>query len=357
MVGLEKEMNQKAFFIPFGETFSVGAGGPATFMRNLEKYLDRVGYSYSKNSKDASGIFFPVVFNTEILNRIRRRNGVAIQRLDGIYYPSKHGAGYLELNSRIQDIYSTYTTYVIFQSEYSKKQCFLMLGKKGISDYEIILNGADKEIFFPRRKKEHDSSKLRIVTTGHFRNKDMIEPVVMALDLLKTSYNFELTIIGPITNSTISHYFSRDYIKHIDIVDINEVAEFLRTCDIFIYSHLNPPCPNSVVEAISCGLPVVGFDSGAMSELLFFAKDLLAAVSDDILQKYEDFDYVLLAEKLAYSMGNYSFCAERAFEYSHLYSFDECGSKYLEIFERLRNSLSDRNIIKKLFQMFKSASF
>jgi len=33
-------------------------------------------------------------------------------------------------------------------------------------------------------------------------------------------------------------------------------------------AEVNPPCPNSVIEALACGLPVVGFNSGSIKELV-----------------------------------------------------------------------------------------
>ncbi|HRQ33006.1 MAG TPA: glycosyltransferase, partial [Anaerolineales bacterium] len=33
-------------------------------------------------------------------------------------------------------------------------------------------------------------------------------------------------------------------------------------------AELNPACPNAVIEALACGLPVVGFETGALSELV-----------------------------------------------------------------------------------------
>ena len=253
--------------------------------------------------------------------------------LDGIYYPSKHGQNFEELNKDIKDIYLNYSTYIIFQSQYCKKQCFEMLEKLPSTKYSIIYNGANKKIFYPANELNNKkTSAIKFITTGNFRNLDMLEPVIAALDILSKNHKFELIIIGPITNRKISKLIKRPYIKYIKRLSLNKVASQLRESDIFIYSHLNPPCPNSVIEAVSCGIPVVGFDSGSMSELLFFSKDLLAPVSDKIFQEYREFNPELLKNKIEYAIKNLDFIKKRALEYRNLYSFEDTGNKFIEIF-------------------------
>ncbi len=326
-------------FIPF-KSFKNTIGGPSTFMKNLYDFLTLEKFKFLSRSwriKKADGIFFLISYDKSILSYFKENNLPIIQRLDGIYYPSKHGKDYKELNEDIKDIYLNYSSYVIFQSKYCKEQCFEMLGKLREDKYSIIHNGANNNIFYPDNKKQNDiPSAYNLVTTGNFRNIDMLEPIIYALDGLINKFQFNFNIIGPIKNEKLKKLINnRPYITNIKKADLKEVSNILRAADIFLYSHLNPPCPNSVIEAISCSLPVVGFDSGSMSELLFFARDLLAPVSGKVFQEYEEFDPLALKYKIEYSFKNFDLIKERAQKYSGLYDFNETGKEYLRLFNHL----------------------
>jgi glycosyltransferase involved in cell wall biosynthesis len=325
-------MLSRKIFIPFADSKTIG--GPTTFMANLKNYLDSVNFPYAKKPWLAKGIFFPVLYRLSVIRLVKLFGGKVIQRLDGVYYPSQHGAGFEIMNKDIEKIYKHYADFVIFQSEYSKKQCFAMMGEKKETEFTIIHNGTDKKIFFSSDSAGSIGGKVRFVMTGSFRKKAMIEPVVLALDALKEKFDFELVIIGPIIEEKIERFFQRDYIRLMGPQEASSVAKTLREAHIFIHSQLNDNCPNAVLEAISCGLPVVGFDGGAMSELLFFQKDLLAYVSENIFQVYADFDYRKLQAKIEQAVTDLPTCKKIAMENANLYDFEECGKRYVEIYRK-----------------------
>ena len=334
---------KESIFIPFSEPGTIG--GPQTFMNNLKVFLDKTGYGYSKAKDSSNGIFFPISCSGKVLNYYKRNGLPVIQRLDGIYYPSKHGRKTKRLNKPIKKVYLDYATHVIFQSKHSRDQCFEIFGEKHPDCYSLIVNGVNKDIFYPSKEvRSSVKGVLKFITTGNLRNIDMIEPVIKALDLLhdRKKCSFELNIVGPIANRKIKDILDRDYVNLLGTKKSPEVAAILRDSDIFIYSHLNPPCSNSVIEAISCGLPVVGFDSGSMSELCYFSKDLLAFVSDDVLQKYSDFDYKKLYEKIDLCISRFEHFKGLAMQHAHLYDFNECGSQYVEVFKGCLESTEEK---------------
>ncbi len=325
-------------YIPF-PTEQNSIGGPQTFMRNLQKGLNKLDYHYNSSTNNADGMFFPISADLKKIKSIKKQGGKIIQRLDGIFYPSKHGKKFIKQNKSIKKIYCDLADYIIFQSDYSKQQVFTMFGEKDTADYSLICNGADTDIFFPDQNLSsiERSDIIKFITTGNFRNPDMLDPVITAMDMLKTKgYNFELEVIGPITTPARDYILAKEYIKNYKTTSQNTIAEALRKSHIYIYSHLNPPCPNSVIEAIASGLPVVGFDSGSMRELCHFNSDLLAYVSDEIFQKYQDFEPVKLFDKLELAINNFSSYKTIAIAHCQEYTLEKCIAGYIKIFDSIQ---------------------
>ncbi|MEI7597376.1 MAG: methyltransferase domain-containing protein [Bacteroidota bacterium] len=310
-------------------------GGPSSFIRNLTTYFDanKVDYQFElNNSVDA--LF--VVFNADLalVKQIHEKGVPIIQRMDGVYHPLEFLDSYQNHNWVAKDIYLNYADHIVFQSEYSRKQCFSLFGELPKAKYSIIVNGADKNIYFPSNKSK--SVKTRFISTGSFRKIDMLEPIIKALDELDGLFDFEYVLIGPVADNLKYLIEEKKYIIHYESMNNIEIADELRKSDIFIFSYLNPACPNSVVEAISCGLPIVGFDSGSLSELSFFNIDLLAKVKGGVFQYFSQFDYLLLKEKFVRCVENYDFYRNISLKYADFYSFDKCGSAYVDVINKVK---------------------
>lgn len=52
------------------------------------------------------------------------------------------------------------------------------------------------------------------------------------------------------------------------VVEPAEIPALDRSAHMLFSGDLHPACPNSVIEAMACGLPVVSYDTGALSELV-----------------------------------------------------------------------------------------
>ncbi len=321
-------------------------GGPKTFTENLKIEMEKQKISYTQRVLFPKILFFSISSSIAQIQRAKSVGGKVIQRLDGIYHPLKY-ENYKDKNKIIELIYNKYADIVIFQSEYSKRICFEMFGEKSENEYEIITNGANTNIFFPSNKLSL-SKPIKFITTGSFRDIKMLKPIIEALKkLYMEGVNLELVVVGNISkNIGLESLLSEEFVSCMNEVELKCVADLLRLSDIFIYSYASA-CPNSVIEAISCGLPVVAFNNGSMSELCNFNLELLSS---------DDSNETELAEKAMLCIENYGIFRKKSIEHSKDYPMSKCAAKYISVFEKFflnkRGGFDLKLLIKSILLKF-----
>jgi len=323
-------------FIPFDIYESIG--GPTTFMRNLKIYMDAGDARYRAHYEPGDSIFFVADYDLRELKRVKRNGGLVIQRLDGVYYSPYHAKKYLKANRPMRVIYLDYADIVVFQSDYCRLQCEKILGERGAdvaAADRIIHNGVDQDIFSPRAQPLDAGEFIEFVVSGNFRRPETLKPILDALDSLRGKFEFRLHICGPVKGELAALYTGKPWVIAHGTQNLRYVAKLLKCSHIYLFSNINPPCPNSVLEAAACGLPVVSFDSGSLAELLPFSRNLLARVGGEIIQDAKDFHFELLADKIALSVENLPEFQTIARAHANDFAFSKCGESYMQVFSHV----------------------
>jgi len=201
------------------------------------------------------------------LVKIHNRGKVPIVlRLDGVYYDldvDYRGIDYRGRNEEISKAHSIADA-VIYQSKYGKELCETYLTpRKKKALYRIIPNGIEKNWV---TRKPHDGMNI-VVAAIWRRHKRLREIIEIFLELLVSYQDVKLHVIGALEdNKEIPHpnIFYYGEISH------SRMREIYETADLHVHLSKRDNCPNTVIEAIGAGVPVLTTNlCGGATEICF----------------------------------------------------------------------------------------
>ncbi len=213
-----------------------------------------------------------------ILIRAAKRAGCPIVlNQNGVAYPAWHPQGWEEVNQRLALAYHA-ADHVIYQSHFCKISAERFLGsRKGPG--QILFNPVDTTLFTPSPTRH--SLQPVILVSGSHMFKYRLESAVMALaELRKTEPQARMIVAGRYCWRPDEPACKQEIQQLAEAVGVNDcidwrgaytqaqAPELLREADLLLHPKYNDPCPRLVVEAMSCGLPIVFSDSGGMFELV-----------------------------------------------------------------------------------------
>ncbi len=251
------EKNNIAFFHEYAPPPS---GGGHQFMRALEAELKQRGFRIENNSLSRSTpvcLFNSYNFNFKQLRRQRHRNCRMVHRVDGpvsVYRGMDDGT-----DARIAKINNELADASIFQSHFSLIK-HKELGFE-FANPSVIMNAADPRIFHRHGKLPFDlNRKIRLISTSWSDNLNKGAGTYQWLDRNLDWTRYEYVFIGrlplPMKNIRVTAP-----------VEPETLATQLRKSDVFITASRNDPCSNSLIEALSCGLPALYLNSGGHPEI------------------------------------------------------------------------------------------
>ncbi len=265
-----------------------GIGGPNSFKRNFIKQLTSLGIDVDTGFSTADIDVVLLVGGTrniKWLKKIRRSNIPIVQRLGPInwlhkYTPitSKHKWMSIARNSLLFKIRENFADFVVYQSQFCKNWWTEVRGPDK-NDNVVIYNGVDTTMFNPGPRRA-PGSKVRLVSVeGNLSYTPQVyKTPLQVTDLLNSAgLDVELTLVGDINKEGLDEIYLHDRTEYLGNIPHSDVRDILINHDLFVSGEIHPACPNSPLEAMACGLPVVGFDTGALSELIIDNSGLCAA--------------------------------------------------------------------------------
>lgn len=254
-------MISEVIYISKPPSYSASGGGSGTFSWNFHNYCQRFGIRTTRNILLATRAiiiaqhgFYPLIWAA-------KKNGCKIiHRLDECYEPMEMWFQF----DKHRKIYALnkLADFTVFQSEFNRSSLIDVLQPK--SEVAVIMNGGDINKFSPNLERK--------IAIGHISNSIGFKK---RFDLLE---NFilqnETRLFHLIGNYPIPLHENNHYLPNMPNVEYRGV---LRKCDLpaaynqmkmLYFPSQDDSCPNSVIEAILCGVPVCYNNSGGTPEIV-----------------------------------------------------------------------------------------
>jgi glycosyltransferase involved in cell wall biosynthesis len=153
----------------------------------------------------------------------------------------------------------------------------------GISHVEITLNGVDTKKFHPLDRQECrrglglSENCTVLISVGRIEPAKGQALLLDALSILQAGGgNYLLALVGPVDDERYSTEM-RERVRRDGLMDRviwagpighETLVEWLCSADLFLMASENEGCPNSLMEAMACQLPVVATAVGGIPEVI-----------------------------------------------------------------------------------------
>jgi glycosyltransferase involved in cell wall biosynthesis len=139
---------------------------------------------------------------------------------------------------------------------------------------QVISNAIDLSAFTPAPQRD-TNGLVRLLYVGRFNVFKNVETLVEAVGKLSQMDvgEFELNLVGegeqrPVLERIVSELGLTRRVKFAGWVARDQIADHYRLADVFVTATTWEGMPNTVLEAMACGLPIVGTQASGLHELV-----------------------------------------------------------------------------------------
>jgi len=326
-----------------------GVGGMVSFYHKMEAGLAARGIRLVPGLNETVPAPVLVIGGTRRfwgLRRVRQLGLPIIQRLDGMNWlhrraPLRSGLRHFLRaeygNLTLELIRTRLATHVVYQSEFVRAWWERVHGPTPVP-CSIIYNGVDLDRYTPVGPEAPPPDIWRILMVegslagGYEGGLDAGLGLAQRLARRASlGRRVELLVAGRTlpdhrraVEASLAHMNPAPGLSFAGLVPQEQIPALDRSAHVLYSADINAACPNSAIEALGCGLPVLGFATGALPELVTAGSGRLADYGGDPwkldppdLNGLADIAEILLLENDRYRFAARS-RAEQAFGLDHM---------------------------------------
>ncbi len=269
-----------------------GVGGMVSFRHRLATELERRGVEISdepNNGRFEAVLVIGGTRNLPALWRARRHGSRIVQRLDGMNWLHRRQPTGLRHTIRaetgnwlLNHIRTRLADRIVYQSEFARGWWQRVYGSDR-QPTSVIHNGVDLAIFTPRGEGRPPDDLWRVLMVegslmgGYELGLETAMALVRELAAVQNTAHsrlelrpVELQVVGRVSPQAQDRWQAQSEIRirWAGLQAGERIPEIDRSAHLLFSADLNAACPNSVIEALGCGLPVLALDTGALAELV-----------------------------------------------------------------------------------------
>ena len=207
----------------------------------------------------------------------RRKGARLVLNQNGVAYPAWYGPGWEDVNRPMRALLEA-ADYVFYQSEFCRTSADRFAGRTP-APHEVLYNAVDTRTFTPVLQEHR--GPLTLLLGGSQDQWYRFDAAVRALRLvIDAGVDARLLVTGRLRWTPDAERARGEAETLIDDLNVRSSVELIgpysqaqapaifQRASILVHSKYNDPCPAVVLEALSCGLPVVYSASGGVPELV-----------------------------------------------------------------------------------------
>ena len=272
-ININSIYKSKSIKIFYGGAVSGNNGGQFVKIKRIKQYFPKHYINFNLVYILSNAIFL----KPNSINILKKSKIPIILNQNGVFYPGWYDGDWKKKNLEMSSIYHQ-ANFVFWQSMFCKTCADKFLGKRK-GPGEILYNSVDTKVFIPKKNYLTGNQKtFNFLITGKIFSEleYRVTAAIKGLDLaIKKGLNANLILAGELEDKVLINCK-----KLLDKLKISERFSYIgrysqkdapliyQKGDAYIMLKYKDPCPNTVIEAMSCGLPILYSNSGGLPELV-----------------------------------------------------------------------------------------